>query len=102
PVSTADISTYNTVQIIRLAMMPIGMSRCGLRASSAVVDTTSKPMNAKNTIAAPLMRPGKPCGINGCQFVGFTMNATNAVTNTTTAVLMITIVVVVYELSRIP
>ena len=32
------------VQMIRLAMIPIGMSRCGLRVSSAAVDTASKPM----------------------------------------------------------
>jgi hypothetical protein len=36
------------------------MSRCGLRASSAVVATTSKPMNAKNTTDAAASTPKIP------------------------------------------
>ena len=44
--------------MIRLAIIPIGMSRCGLRVSSAVVDTASNPMNAKNTSRAA-HQPGK-------------------------------------------
>ena len=40
--------------------MPRGTSRCGLLASSAVVATMSKPMKAKNTIAAPEMTPATP------------------------------------------
>ena len=38
----------------------MGMSRWGLRVSSAVVATTSKPMKAKNTIAAPKPMPSQP------------------------------------------
>ena len=42
-------------------MMPIGTSRCGLRASSAWVDTESKPMYAKKIMAAPASTPtGSP------------------------------------------
>ena len=38
----------------------MGTSRCGRRASSACVEIESKPMNAKNTIAAPSMIPERP------------------------------------------
>ena len=41
-------------------MIPIGRSRCGFLVSSAVVATTSKPMNAKNTTAAPDTTPAMP------------------------------------------
>jgi hypothetical protein len=44
PVSTATTAMYRTVQMSREAMMPIGTSRCGFLASSAWVDTESKPM----------------------------------------------------------
>ena len=40
--------------------MPIGTSRCGFFASSAVVATMSKPMKAKKTIAAPAITPAMP------------------------------------------
>ena len=40
--------------------MPRGRSRCGFFASSAVVATTSNPMNAKNTSDAPETRPITP------------------------------------------
>ena len=40
--------------------IPIGRSRCGLRVSSAVVATTSNPMKAKNTSAAPATTPPQP------------------------------------------
>ena len=40
--------------------MPRGTSRCGFLASSAVVATMSKPMNAKNTTAAPATTPAMP------------------------------------------
>ena len=56
--------------MIRLAIIPIGMSRRGLCVSSAVVETASKPMNAKKRLL-----PRRPFGIYGCQFVGFTMKA---------------------------
>src|SRR5205814_10621181 len=70
PVRTPDIKTYSTVQTIRLAIIPIGMSRCGFFVSSAVVETASKPIKAKNTIAAPLITPPIPVGRKGCQLVG--------------------------------
>ena len=82
------------MQIVRLAIMPIGKSRCGLRVSSAVVETASNPMKAKKTMAAPLMTPPNPEGIKGCQLVGFTMNEPKEMKKTTTATLMITIVAV--------
>ena len=44
PVITNDTAAYRIVQITREARMPIGRSRCGFLASSAVVATTSKPM----------------------------------------------------------
>src|SRR4029453_10087880 len=60
PVRTIDTTTYRTVQMASDPRMPIGMSRWGLRVSSAVVATTSKPMKAKNTIAAPKAMPSQP------------------------------------------
>ena len=36
-------------------MIAIGMSRCGFRASCAAVLTASKPIQAKNTIPAPVI-----------------------------------------------
>ena len=44
PVRTAATAQYSTVQISSEAMIPIGTSRRGLRASSACVETESKPM----------------------------------------------------------
>ena len=86
----------------RLAIIPIGMSRCGFFVSSAVVETASNPMKAKKTMAAPLMTPAKPLGIKGCQFVGCTMKAPNEMKKTTTATLMMTMMVFVRALSRMP
>ena len=60
PVMTMQTSTYSTVQIASEPMMPRGRSRCGFFASSAVVATTSNPMNAKNTSDAPDTRPITP------------------------------------------
>src|SRR6266498_1628444 len=37
PVSTSAIATYSTVQMIRDAMIPMGISRCGFLASSEAV-----------------------------------------------------------------
>ncbi len=42
------------------ARMPLATSRCGSLVSSAVVATTSNPMNAKNTMEAPASRPYTP------------------------------------------
>jgi hypothetical protein len=44
PERTAATERYNTVHTTSDAMMPIGKSRFGFFASSAVVDTASKPM----------------------------------------------------------
>ena len=52
--------------------MPIGMSRFGFFASSAVVDTASNPIYAKKTMEAPVRMPRKPFGANGCQCSGRT------------------------------
>jgi hypothetical protein len=41
------------------------MFRCGLRVSSAAVEMASKPIYAKNTIAAPSWIPRHPFGANG-------------------------------------
>lgn len=57
PDSTTATATYRTVTIASVAKMPRGTSRCGFLVSSAVVATTSKPMNAKNTIDAPASTP---------------------------------------------
>ncbi len=43
PVITAAIATYSTVETTSVPMIPIGRSRWGLRASSAVVDAVSNP-----------------------------------------------------------
>ncbi|MNW18753.1 hypothetical protein D3C71_2184380 [compost metagenome] len=44
PVITAAMAMYSTVQIASEAIMPIGMSFCGLCDSCAATDTASKPM----------------------------------------------------------
>ena len=44
PVSTAATAIYKTVQSVSETTMPMGTSRLGLRASSAWVETESKPM----------------------------------------------------------
>ena len=78
------------------------MSRRGFLVSSAVVEMASKPMKAKKMMAAPLITPAKPFGTYGCQFVGCTKKAPNEMKNTTTATLIMTIIVFVFALSRIP
>src|SRR5688500_20408816 len=88
--------------MMRLAIMPIGRSRCGLRVSSAVVETASNPIKAKKTIAAPLITPPKPLGKNGVQFGGLIRHAPKAMKKTTTATLMMTIQELVLALSRMP
>ena len=54
---------YSTVTIARPPRMPRGTVRCGSLVSSAVVATTSKPMNAKNTSAAPDSTPITPYAV---------------------------------------
>ena len=44
PVMTAAIATYRIVEMTSAAMIPAGTSRCGLRASWAVVAAVSNPM----------------------------------------------------------
>ncbi len=61
-----------TVQMTRLAIMAMGMSRCGLRVSSAAVDTASNPMYAKKMMAAALEMPRNPFGAKGVQLSGCT------------------------------
>jgi len=62
PVSTSAIAMYSTVQMIRDAMMPMGMSRWGFFASSEAVLTASNPMYEKKMIAAPMLTPLSPLG----------------------------------------
>ena len=50
----------------------MGMLRCGSLVSSAAVETASKPMKAKNTMAAPWWMPFQPLGAKGCQLAGST------------------------------
>src|SRR3954471_14592086 len=72
PVSTTTTAIYNVVHTTNVAMMPIGKSRCGFLASSAEVETESKPINVKKMIDPPVRIPGQPFGENGCQFAGAT------------------------------
>src|ERR1044071_4335742 len=58
--------------MIREAMIPKGISFCGFFASSAAVETESKPIYVKKMIAPPEITPANPEGANGCQFVRFT------------------------------
>src|SRR6478609_3356048 len=60
PVTTTVTRMYSTVTIARPPSTPRGTARCGFLVSSAVVATTSKPMNAKNTSAAPDRTPMTP------------------------------------------
>ena len=48
--------------MMRVAIIPIGKSRCGFLHSSAAVETESKPMYVKNTIEPPVRIPGQPFG----------------------------------------
>ena len=54
------------MQIASEPRMPRGTSRCGLRVSSAVVATMSKPMKAKNTSAAAAKIPLTPKFAGAC------------------------------------
>ncbi|MNI50596.1 hypothetical protein D3C85_1445790 [compost metagenome] len=48
------------VQTTKEPNIPIGMPFCGFFASCAAVETASKPINAKNTRAAPAAIPEIP------------------------------------------
>ena len=48
------------VQTTKEPKMPMGISFRGFLASCAAVDTASKPINAKNTIPAPVKTPYNP------------------------------------------
>src|SRR6185503_12789444 len=84
------------------AMMPIGRSLFGFLASSAVVDTASKPMYAKKTTAAAAVTPGHPYGANGDQFFGTTYPTPTMMKNTTAASLTATMAALKRALSRTP
>src|SRR3712207_9526383 len=60
PTTTSETATYSAVQIASEPRIPRGMSRLGSRVSSAAVATMSKPMKAKNTMAAPASTPPQP------------------------------------------
>ncbi len=60
PVSASDTRMYSTVTMARPPKMPRGSVFCGFLTSSADVATTSKPMKAKKTRAAPAKMPSVP------------------------------------------
>ena len=60
PVRTRPTATYSTEQMASEASVPMGTSRCGLRASCAAVDTLSAPMNAKKSTEDPRSTPDQP------------------------------------------
>src|SRR5215211_6015199 len=131
PVRTSDTTTYSRVQMASDPRMPMGMSRWGLRVSSAVVATTSKPMKAKNTIAAPKTMPSQPKasgsspnrtsisgrpastalaalgasaggGMNGLQLEAVILTTPAPMNRATTASLMVTMTALKRELSLTP
>src|SRR6185312_1290172 len=110
PVRTSATATYRMVQMTSDTMMPIGMSRCGLRASCAAVDTASNPMNAKKITPAPRSTPLQPYspkwpalgGMKGCQFARLMYAAPNATNNSRTTTLITTMTVLSPADSRIP
>src|SRR5215212_4643447 len=102
PLRMAATIRYSNVQMTSEAMMPMGRSRLGFFASSAVVDTASNPMYAKKTTAAPVMTPEKPYGMNGDQFSGFTYVNPTRMKNATAASLIATIAALNSALSRTP
>ena len=53
---------YSAVQMMSDQMIPRGMSRCGLRASSEAVLTASNPIYEKKMMAAPTLMPLMPFG----------------------------------------
>src|SRR5215831_3554885 len=100
PTITVHTTTYSTVQSASDPSRPNGMSRCGLRASCADVDTASNPMYAKKTTAAPRKTPLQPYapnepsfgGMNGCQCAGSTSIAPPPAISSTTPTLMTTMI----------
>src|SRR5579859_3909088 len=70
PVMTAAVATYKMDEITSAAMMPNGRSRCGLRASSAVVEAVSKPTYEKKMMAEPWRTPVQPKCPNSPAFGG--------------------------------
>ena len=93
---------YRTVQTASEAMMPIGRSRCGLRASSAAVETASKPIYAKKISDAPFITPLKPNGMKLSQFAGLTCPAATKMKRMTTVSLMSTAAVLTHLLAVTP
>ena len=86
------------------------MSRCGLRASCADVDTASKPMYAKKITPAPRRTPLQPYspkvpvfgGMNGCQFAGSMNIAPAPITISRSAILSTTMTAFTDADSRTP
>ncbi len=83
-------------------MMPMGRSRCGLRHSSAAVETESNPMYVKKMMEPPVSTPDQPLGMKGCQLLGW-MKPMTAKTKMRIAVsLKATIILLVEADSRMP
>src|SRR5690606_1011820 len=110
PVMTAAMPTYSTAEMPSAPRMPSGTSRCGLRASRAVVAAVSKPMYEKKMMPAPVSTPLQPNspdfpvfgGMYGSQFA-VSMNENPAMMNTTmTATFTMTMIVLAVEDSRTP
>ena len=83
-------------------MIPMGMSRWGLTASSAAVETASKPTKARKTMAAAVITPPKPKGMKGCQLDGLTCQTARTMKKTMTAILTMTMIRLTRELSLMP
>ena len=83
-------------------MIPIGTSRVGFLASSAWVETESKPMYAKKMMAAPEAIPLKPFGAKGVQCSGLTNLKLTKTKKASTTSLIATIQKLKLADSRIP
>src|SRR5579884_1894689 len=90
------------VQTINEATIPKGTSFCGLRHSSAAVETESNPMYVKKTMAPPVRTPWKPLGINGFQLEGWTCPEAQMIKIKIAVILTPTIKLLAPALSRIP
>src|SRR5437899_8035390 len=110
PVSTSAVAIYRNVQMTSDQRMPRGMSFWGFFASCAAVDTASNPMNAKKMTPAPRSTPLQPNspnlplfgGMNGCQFALLMYCMPNAMNNSSTATLIMTMTLLKLADSRIP
>ena len=91
-----------TVHTTRLAMIAKGMSRLGLRVSSAAVLTASNPIYAKKMIAAAEKMPSVPLGAKGCQLDLSMKKAPKITKNAMMASFSMTMLVLNHALSRMP